>query len=344
MKYNAVDLFSGCGGMTEGLINAGFRVISAIELDKDAAQAYLLNHQQHGVKLFLEDIRDVHADRIAQILSGERLHLLAGCPPCQGFSLIRRKNKKKPIPDSRNSLILEYLRFVEALSPMTIMLENVAGIKDYHLFKKVFKKLEALGYYLTSGVVDAASYGVPQRRKRFVLLGSLISQIQIPKGSSTMVTVRNAIGNLEAPENSVDALHNRYPRHTVNIMERIKLIPCDGGSRKDLPEIYTLKCHKKDGVGFKDVYGRLKWDNVSSTITGGCLNPSKGRFLHPEKHRCITAREAAILQSFRRNYIFPENISLTKIAQMIGNALPPLFCQAQGEAIKDNLDLIFFKN
>jgi len=117
----------------------------------------------------------------------------------------------------------------------------------------------------------------------------------------------------------------------------IRHVPYDGGSRTDLPIEYILECHKKDGVGFKDVYGRLRWDSVSSTITGGCLNPSKGRFLHPDLHRSISAREAAMLQTFRREYIFPKGITKTDIALMIGNALPPLFVCRQAEYILSKL-------
>jgi DNA (cytosine-5)-methyltransferase 1 len=124
-------------------------------------------------------------------------------------------------------------------------------------------------------------------------------------------------------------------------MERIRLTPHNGGSRSDLPEEFTLECHKQEGVGFNDVYGRLRWDDVSSTITGGCLNPSKGRFLHPEEDRCITAREAALLQTFRRDYVFPDRIPITNLALMIGNALPPLFCEQQAKSLCNRLDEFF---
>jgi len=120
VSYNAIDLFSGCGGMTEGLINAGIRVIAAVEIDKFASEAYRANHDKHGVILFEEDIRTLKAEKILELLKGEPLHLLAGCPPCQGFSSLRRKNKKRSYKDTRNSLILEYLKMVEELQPITI--------------------------------------------------------------------------------------------------------------------------------------------------------------------------------------------------------------------------------
>ena len=117
----------------------------------------------------------------------------------------------------------------------------------------------------------------------------------------------------------------------------ISLIPKNGGSRKDLPDKYLLACHKKKNIGFSDVYGRLSWDNVSSTITGGCLNPSKGRFLHPEENRCISAREAALLQTFPIDYQFPSDISKTDIALLIGNALPPEFTRIQARHIYQHI-------
>ncbi len=341
MSYNAIDLFSGCGGMTEGLINAGFRVVAAIEIDKYASRAYRANHDRHGVVLFEEDIRTFKVQKILELLKGEPLHLLAGCPPCQGFSSLRRKNKKRSYKDTRNSLILEYLRLVEELQPITIMLENVPGIENYTLFKKVFTRLKKLGYNPIYSVVNVASYGVPQRRKRLVMLGSLLGKVAIPEGNANIRTVRDFIGDLESVKETDDNVHKRYPRHSEEVMRRIHLTPHNGGSRRDLPEQYTLECHRKEGIGFNDVYGRLRWDDVSSTITGGCLNPSKGRFLHPEEDRCITAREAALLQTFRRDYVFPDNIPISNLALMIGNALPPKLCELQSKSLIDRLDEIF---
>jgi DNA (cytosine-5)-methyltransferase 1 len=217
------------------------------------------------------------------------------------------------------------------------MMENVPAILKYPLFKSVYDELRRLGYHVDYNVVNVADYGVPQRRKRFVLLGSRLGTIQVAPGNEKKRTVRDAIGGLESVEQTTDRIHKIYPKHGPRVMQIIKSIPKDGGSRKDLPEEFILKCHKKDGIGFKDVYGRLKWDDVSSTITGGCLNPSKGRFLHPEEDRCITAREAALLQSFPRDYKFPDDISQTALALMIGNALPPLFSKIQSTHIYNHL-------
>jgi DNA (cytosine-5)-methyltransferase 1 len=335
--YNAIDLFSGCGGLTEGLHQAGFSTKVAVEIVEEAVVTYKLNHPDtHVIK---RDIRDIRADEMLEKLNGEPLHLLAGCPPCQGFSSMRRLNKKKSKRDDRNSLVLEYLRLVRELKPLTIMMENVPGLKEYYLFKYVVKELHKLGYDPKVEIVNVRNYGVPQNRKRLVMMGSLLGDLSIPNGEGQKLTVKDVIGEIESVETTQDPVHRILPQHTEKVMERIRLTPKDGGSWKDLPDSYVLECHKAQNVGFNDVYGRLRWNDYSSTITGGCLNPSKGRFLHPDEDRCITAREAALLQSFPRAYRFPANISKTSLALLIGNALPPKFSFIQSAHIKAHIKL-----
>ena len=341
MVYNAIDLFAGCGGMTEGLFAAGYKVVAAVEIDHNAARTYRVNHEQRKVVLYEADIRQVNPDNIRQLLGDEPLHLLAGCPPCQGFSTMRRKNKRGAKRDTRNRLVWEYVRFVEALMPITIMLENVPALAEYTEFKRAVARLKRSGYIISYKSVNVAHYGVPQRRKRLVLVGSLLGALEPAAGNNRTVTVRATIGNMPLPQESNDPLHRMLPHHTAQIQEQIRLTPHDGGSRLDLPERYILPCHRKEGIGFKDVYGRLAWDKVSSTITGGCLNPSKGRFLHPEQDRCISAREAAMLQTFPQKYIFPTDLPRSAIALMIGNALPPAFCKIQAKTIAEHLDGVF---
>jgi DNA (cytosine-5)-methyltransferase 1 len=336
-KYISFDLFSGVGGLTEGLRQAGFDTRFAFEINEIASKAYSLNHKDAIV--ITKDIRNVNLNEIKGQLNGLDLHLLAGCPPCQGFSSIRRLNKKDPVPDPRNDLINEYVRFVEYFKPYTIMLENVPWLKQDNLFIEAKNKLEELGYEISIDIVDVKDYGVPQRRKRLVMVGSRLGSISIAKPNKKVkkVTVRDCIGTLSIPELSEDKLHKVFPNHTQRIQELIKDIPHDGGSRRDLGEARQLKCHTKENIGFHDIYGRLCWDDYSSTITGGCLNPSKGRFLHPEQDRCISAREAALLQSFPKNYKFPTDVSRSNIALMIGNALPPKFSYYQARNIRKHL-------
>jgi DNA (cytosine-5)-methyltransferase 1 len=328
-RFCAIDLFSGCGGLSQGLKRAGFDVLAAFDNDPDSVTAYRLNHKD--TKVYDSDIRDVDISTVRTLLKGRPLHLLAGCPPCQGFSSVRRLNKKRSKRDDRNGLILEYLRFVKGLSPLTIMMENVPGLVNYGRFKYVVRELERMGYNPKYEVVDIHKYGVPQRRRRLVLVGSLLGDLDIAGPTGKTRTVRDAIGHLEAVSRTKDPVHRIVAGHTREVLERIKATPHNGGSRKDVG--YKLNCHKSKGVGFHDVYGRLRWDEPSSTITGGCLKPSKGRFLHPVKDRAITAREAALLQSFPRGYKFPLNISQDSISLMIGNALPPKFSYIQSVRI-----------
>jgi DNA (cytosine-5)-methyltransferase 1 len=336
MELFSIDIFSGCGGLTEGMHQANFKTKVAFEIDEIASKVYKLNHTDTTV--ITKDIRDVSIAEIKRHLNGKTIHLLAGCPPCQGFSSMRRLNKKRSVRDMRNSLIMEYVRIVEKLMPYTIMMENVAGLADYHLFKSALKIFDSLGYDVDWKIVNVKDYGVPQSRERLVLVGSRLGEIKVAEPTNEKQTVRQVIGDLTVPEKSNDPVHKIFPVHTDRIQKRIELTPKNGGGRKDLPKEYTLECHKGENIGFNDVYGRLRWDNYSTTITGGCLNPSKGRFLHPEQNRNISAREAAMLQSFRIDYKFPTDIPKDKLALMIGNALPPKFSYIQSQNIKEHLE------
>jgi DNA (cytosine-5)-methyltransferase 1 len=337
MKLLSVDLFSGCGGLTEGMHQAAFKTTIAFEIDEIASNAYKLNHKETCV--ITKDIRKVSRTEILEKLGGRTIHLLAGCPPCQGFSSIRRLNRKEAVVDDRNNLILEFVRLIRELRPYTFMMENVPGLVEYDLFKQALEEFKSIGYFEPSWkVVNVKDYGVPQNRKRLVLVGSRLGPISVAEPIKKKTTVRDAIENLPSPDLSEDLLHKIFPTHQPHIQQRIELTPKNGGSRKDLPEIYKLKCHEKENIGFNDVYGRLRWDDYSTTITGGCLNPSKGRFLHPEQNRNISAREAALLQSFPPEYKFPEDAPRTKLALMIGNALPPAFSYIQSMNIRRHLE------
>jgi len=336
MTFNSIDIFSGVGGLTEGMHNANFKTILAFEIDEIASNVYSLNHPDTSV--VTKDIRKVSIAEIKRRLNGKKIHLIAGCPPCQGFSSIRRLNRSNHIEDERNNLIMEYVRLVKALRPYTIMMENVPGLVSYDLFKEALAILKDAGYkWIEYKVVDVKNYGVPQSRKRLVLVGSRLGEIKVAKPNYEKKTVRQAIGSLPLPAKSNDQTHRIFPTHQLDVQKRIELTPKDGGSRKDLPQEFLLKCHQAKNVGFNDVYGRLRWDDYSSTITGGCLNPSKGRFLHPEQNRCISAREAALLQSFPIDYKFILNIPRANLALQIGNALPPKFSYIQSENIREHL-------
>lgn len=336
-KLIAIDLFSGCGGLTLGLKQAGFKVISAVELDVTAANTYKANHRR--VVLKQADIRDVTARGLRRELKLDRgeLDLLAGCPPCQGFSTLRTRNGAKKNRDIRNNLVHEVLRFTRAFLPKAIMMENVPRLQHHKPFKQLCRGLGELGYCLTFDVKDAARYGVPQRRRRLVLIASRGFAIEFAKEDEHVQTVRGAIGGMAKPGRGRDALHNLPEKiRAARVQRLIRDIPKDGGSRRDLPKHRQLRCHKKSD-GFRDIYGRMAWDDVAPTITSGCFNPSKGRFLHPEEDRAITMREAALLQSFPRTYSFDLSKGKEAVALMIGNALPPEFVRRHAVQIRDAL-------
>jgi DNA (cytosine-5)-methyltransferase 1 len=334
----AVDLFAGCGGLTEGLKQAGFKVVAAVELNDLAAETYRKNHRRTLMKH--ADIRHICPRELRRELKlkvGE-LDLLAGCPPCQGFSALRTRNGAKKNRDMRNGLIGDMLRFIEEFRPKSIMMENVPRLMVHKNFTTFCAELIRLGYEPNFGVKDAARYGVPQRRKRLMLVAGRGFRIEFFPESARRRTVRGAIGSMVEPGRSRDALHNipekvRSPR----VQKLIQDIPKNGGSRRDLPLNRQLACHKRSD-GFSDTYGRMAWDDVAPTITGGCFNPSKGRFLHPEQNRAITMREAALLQGFPRRYSFELSAGKQAIALMIGNALPPEFIRRNASMIRRSLN------
>lgn len=332
-KLIAIDLFSGCGGLSRGLKDAGFAVKAAVENDVKAQHTYKLNHRE--VRLYAEDIRNVEAATVLRDLNLEigELDLIAGCPPCQGFSRLRTRNQQVYVEDERNDLVAEFLRFVIAMRPKAVMLENVPSLGKDHRFVSMRNQLMANGYKTEVRVLDAGDYGVPQRRKRLIMIASRVHKPEVAPPVFSQTTVRDAFRGLEAPSGSRDKLHAFPERRSEAVKALIALIPKNGGSRSDLGDAYQLPCHKRTN-GFHDVYGRMAWDALSPTITSGCHNPSKGRFLHPSFNRTITLREAAVLQGFPRTYKFDIAHGKEAIALMIGNALPPPFIAAHAGVLR----------
>lgn len=336
-RPTAVDCFAGCGGLSEGLRQAGFKIVAGIEIKQEARQTHQLNHPE---AILYEDITKTKAEDLlsdAKLKVGE-LDLLAGCPPCQGFSSMRTLNGSKEVFDPRNELIFNFTDLAIELQPKVLLIENVPALLNDSRIEKAKQSLKKAGYnWIKAEVRDASSFNVPQRRKRMILIASRLGPIDLPSGDSSKVqTVRQAIGNLGSPEKSSKVLHRLVMNNGPTVRKRLEKIPKDGGSRSSLPKREQLKCHRSTN-GFSDVYGRMKWDDVSPTITRFCNNPSKGRFVHPEQNRAISIYEALKLQSFPSNYKFPSNLSMGKLASMIGEALPPAFAKAQGEHILDHL-------
>jgi len=331
-SLKALDLFCGCGGLTVGLKAAGFKVIGAVDIDLSSIETYRTNHPD--TVTWQVDIRKLRVSEVFDTLGLKKweLDLLAGCPPCQGFSSLRTLNGSKKPEDPRNDLIFEFLRFVIELRPKAVMMENVPGLANDERFASFKTQMRELGYLGEHRILNAADFGVPQRRNRLIYLAGRGVKIPFSRKSKKIKKVRDAIGDLPKAGESGDPIHDLPERRSSKVMEIIRRIPKDGGSRADLPEEFQLDCHKRCN-GFKDVYGRMAWDDVAPTITSGCFNPSKGRFLHPEEDRAITMREAAILQGFPRRYKFPITNNKSAIASMIGNALPPPFIAAHARRI-----------
>lgn len=332
-RHRAIDLFSGCGGLSLGLKQAGFDVIGAVESDKLSIESYQKNHSE--TRLWQQDIRTLSTLAVKRALKLKKgqLDLLAGCPPCQGFSTLVTKNGSYFVDDPRNSLIYEFLRFIEDLMPRAVLMENVPYLARTTRFRRFCKQLERLGYKSDYKILDAADYGVPQRRKRLVLLAGLRDEIPFAKTAREKYTVRQAFQKITNRQLKIDPLHDTTSRRTDEVQNLIGKVPKNGGSRIDVTEFRELRCHSKFD-GFYDVYGRMSWDAISPTITSGCINPSKGRFLHPSKDRPITLREAALLQTFPTHYWISLSRGKYAAAGLIGNAFPPEFARRQAVMVK----------
>ena len=336
LKLTAVDLFSGCGGLTTGLKKAGFAVLGAVDNDPTSVATYKANHPE--VRIWQRDITRLSAPAARRELGLRRgsLDVLAGCPPCQAFSTLRTLNGGLVVRHKDKDLLFQFFRFVKALKPKVVMVENVPGLAADMRMVKFCAKLARLGYESEFAVLDAAQYGVPQRRRRMILLASRRNSVRFAAERRTRLTVRDAIEGLPQPGSSGDSIHDLPEWRTKQMRARIRNTPLDGGSRTAWPKKLRLRCHD-DCTGFKDVYGRMSWDDVAPTITTGCFNPSKGRFLHPAQDRAITLREAALLQGFPKRYKFPNAAGKCAVAMMIGNALPPPFIAAHARSIRTAL-------
>lgn len=330
-----IDLFSGCGGVTAGFKAEGFKVLAAVEFDSTTAQTYRLNHPE--VALYVEDIRGISPDDVQERcnLKSGQLTVLSVCAPCQPFS----KQNRYRNSDKRALLVLESVRFVEILRPMFLFVENVPGLKQNpDILEKLLGNLERLGYRMSApAIVDAVDYGVPQFRKRFILLGTYLDmELKIPDpmyaspeeaaklGKKEWLTVKDAFAGIQGlnsgEESKTDSLH-KARKHTPLSLERMRHIPHNGGSRDSLPTELQLNCHRNGmNVGYHDVYGRMDFNRPSNTLTTGCTNFTKGRFAHPTSDRAITPREAARLQTFPDSYKFYG--SHEQISNQIGNAVP----------------------
>ncbi len=341
--FRLIDLFAGIGGMTCGFVQANrhaasFEPIFAVELEEPLAQIYKRNFGDH---IHVGDIKDVAEFPVADVVIGG--------PPCQGFSPLGRDRDA----DSRallNSLWRHFVRSLEESEPYIFVMENVPELlrsAEYAAFKKRVTSPK-LGYVVREGVLLAADFGAPQLRRRAIVVGSRIGEPPWPTATHSperYVTVRRALKGVPL-EPDGRRWHRSRPNIRPSSIERYKAVP-EGGNRFDLaknrPELLP-PCWQKKKSGTTDVFGRLWWDRPSFTIRTEFYKPEKGRFLHPEAHRPLTVREAALLQGFPRRhakpplgFVFPEDMPMTIVAKGIGNAVPPPLAQAIGAAVLDYL-------
>lgn len=339
LSIGAVDLFCGIGGLTCGLRTSGIEVVAGYDLDSSCEYAYEANN---GMGTFVcKNISDVTGEEINERLKNFDIKVLVGCAPCQPFST-HRKDKKHRERHKDWGLLAQFGRLAEEAMPDYISMENVPELMKESIFAEFVSKLKKLDYQVKYSVVKAEEYGVPQHRRRLLLLASkkgVIDLIEPTNDESHAITVREAIGDLPAV-NAGDSCRND-PLQTASALSALNMLriraSVPNGTWRDWPEELRLDCHKKDsGQTYPSVYGRMAWDETSPTITTQFYMYGTGRFGHPDQDRALTLREGAILQSFPEDYKFVrpgEKLSRKTIARHIGNAVPPKLGEAVGKSI-----------
>jgi DNA (cytosine-5)-methyltransferase 1 len=342
-RIDVIDFFSGCGGTSEGLRQAGFEIVAGIDMDLEAAETFRTNFPE--ARFIQSDIRAVLTSDLEPLIPRDRRRpvLFTACAPCQPFS---KQNKARGGEDARRYLLDEMHRFVRKFRPEYIFVENVPGIQRIEPsagpIGRFRRLLTNLGYHSECEVLDFLEYGVPQTRRRLVLVASLLGPISLPlrthgprADGKPVATVWDWIGHL--PPIAAGSEHATVPNHRAAGLSpmntrRMESTP-EGGDRRDWSKRLVLKCHR-DHVGHTDVYGRLCRDLPASTLTTRCISFSNGRFGHPIQHRALSVREAACLQTFPDTFVFKG--SLNSMAMQIGNAVPVLLAKRFGETIVEH--------
>jgi len=336
--YPLIDLFAGCGGMTLGFEATGrFRSVFAVEWDGAAAETYRRNFGDHVVAAPIEEVR-----------AFPNAAVVIGGPPCQGFSPLNMLG----IGLERRSLWRQYLRALDAVEPIMFVMENVPELLRSAEYLAFADAARTRGFHVDGRILNAADFGVPQRRRRAFVVGSRLAPPLWPfpeyhppdsdvPAANHWRTFRDAVAGLPLTPNGV-AWHNpRNPRPMS--LERYRAIPNEGEGRFDLaarrPDI-TPACWLRKKSGSTDVFGRLWWDRPAYTIRTEFYKPEKGRYLHPSEHRPITVREAARCMSFPDEFELPGDQPMTTVAKQVGNAVAPLLAQRVAEIIAAQLDAV----
>ena len=342
MPVQVVDLFCGVGGLTRGLINSGLNVTDGFDIDDTCRYSY--EHNNTSV-FHQENIRNMTGQEIIKCYNPDTVRILVGCAPCQPFSQMRFKMGSNNQLDEKYNLLTEFGRMIKEVHPTIVSMENVPQIQDTNVYQGFLNVLNNLGYSVSAGVVYCPDYGISQTRRRFVLLASLLGDIDLiePTHQHENVTIRNVIADLpeivagETDQN--DPLH-RAARLSERNIERIQAsVP--GGTWMDWPEELRCECHRRDtGRTYSSVYGRLSWDQIGPTITTQFYAYGTGRHGHPEQDRGLSLREGALLQTFPVDYDFIDPavpFCFRDIARQIGNAVPVRLGEIIGQSIINHL-------
>ncbi len=347
-KFKAVDFFSGAGGLTHGLKAAGIDVLAGIDNDGSCKATFEKNNE--GAVFLEKDIAKyspAELERDLRIEKEDNYMVFAACAPCQFWSVIQTNKEKS---EKTKNLVLDFQKFIEYFKPGFVVVENVPGIssKPGSPMGKFIAALKHMKYNnVVEGVRDMSLYGIPQKRRRFTLLASRVSEISMPEPTGKIKTVRDALGSANGfPEieagvkDETKFLHTSAGLSPKNL-ERLRMTRKDGGDRSDWQnkKAYRLPCYASDEKKFPDNYGRMWWDKPAPTITTKFFSVSNGRFTHPEENRGLSLREGATLQTFPKDYEFI-GTGIGPVAKMIGNAFPPDFAKLIGEQIMSSLENI----
>lgn len=346
LNAQVFDMFCSIGGLTYGLQEAGIVVKAGLDIDSSCRYAYEKNCDATFVEA---DIRALSFSDISTYFNNAEYRILVGCAPCQPFSSHTAKRNMQA--DERWNLIGEFRRIILEGRPEIVSMENVPQLMGNPIYHKFKHELTGAGYNIADGIISCADFGVPQKRRRLVMLASLLGTIDMPKSAAKeplfhragLKTVRQAIGHLRPLEHGQSS--ETDPLHVCSRLEPINLKRIQasrpGGSWQDWPTALLPDCYKKDsGLSYGSVYGRMQWDKPAPTLTTQFYRYGTGRYGHPEQDRALSLREGAILQTFPEQYQFiapGEKASFTKVGRQIGNAVPPSLASAIGKAITDHL-------
>ena len=335
----AVDLFCGVGGLTHGLTRAGIKIQLGVDLDP----ACRFPMEANNAAKFLEaDVARLMPSDIQKVFGNARYTLIAGCAPCQPFSSYSQSSKREK-PHEDWELLSSFSKLVLAVRPTLVTMENVPPLRKQKIFKDFVSDLENAGYNIDFRVVDGREIGLPQRRQRLVLIASLLGPLTILGTAKELVTVKEAIGDL--PPLAAGASDPNDPLHASASLSDLNLARIrnskPGGTWRDWPKDLVSACHARDtGATYPSVYGRMEWDKPAPTMTTQCYGFGNGRFGHPQQDRAISLREAAVLQSFPKDYAFvPEgsSINFSTLGRMIGNAVPVILGEYIGGILVEHV-------